>query len=143
MKSKETLLFMTAIGLAASTGAATAADAAAANPKEQPAAAVHAQSLRAVRDKETGKLRAPTEDELKALLEDERTQRRARGQREPSVEPTPLVVRQHASGMRSAVLGPDFLENLKGTRRADGSVETSHADPAMEHPTNRPQRPTE
>ena len=131
--------------LDASAGAVSAADDTAASTQAQPdaAAQAQAQARRAVRDKETGKLRAPTQEELKVMLEDERAARRARGQPEPSAEPTPIVVRQYPSGMRSAVLGRDFLINIQAQRRTDGKVEMSHTDPAHDHPTAKSQRPTE
>ena len=86
---------------------------------------------------------APTQEELRVMLEDERAARKARGQPEPSATPTPIAVRQHPSGMRSAVLGRDFLISIQAQRRTDGTVEISHTDPAHEHPTAKSQRPTE
>lgn len=101
-----------------------------------------AQAMRAVRDKATGKLRAPTADELEAMHASERAARKARGLPE-TAEPTPLRVQLHASGMRSAVLGPDFLVTLRGERRADGSVRRFHPDGDHEHSLDRNSRPTE
>jgi hypothetical protein len=101
-----------------------------------------AQSMRAVRDKATGKLRAPTADELETMHSDERAERKARGLPE-TAEPAPLRVQLHANGMRSAVLGPDFLVTLKGERRADGSVRRFHPDGNHEHSVDLDKRPTE
>ena len=143
MKCKKISTLIAALALTASAGAVSAADDTAASTQAQPDAAAQAQARRAVRDKETGKLRAPTQEELKVMLEDERAARRARGQPEPSAERTPIVVRQHPSGMRSAVLGRDFLITIQAQRRTDGKVEISHTDPAHEHPTAKSQHPTE
>jgi hypothetical protein len=120
----------TALVLAAGSAPVLAADQPLA---AAPAAESTAQSLRVVRDKETGKLRAPNVDELKELVEAERAARKARGQAEPSETKTPLAVRQHASGMKSAVLGPDFLATLKAERAPDGRLVTRHADAAHDH----------
>jgi hypothetical protein len=115
------------LGWAVSTaqaGSPTAADGAA------PAAApVAAQERRAVRDSVTGKLRAPSEEELAA----ERAERAARGQAEPTGAVAPKVVRLHANGMRSAVLGPEYMSTLKAERQADGQLVIRHANPAHEH----------
>ena len=108
-----------------------------------PAAESTAQSLRAVRDKETGKLRAPTSDELKEIVDAERAARKARGQAEPGETKTPLAIRQHANGMKSAVLGPDFLATLKAERAPDGRLITKHADAAHDHVQAPTQLPTE
>ena len=132
-----------ALALAASAGAVSAADDTAASTRAQPDAAAQTQARRAVRDKETGPLRAPTQADRKVMLEDERAARTARGQPEPSATPTPLAVRQHPSGMRSAGLGRDVLRSIQAQRRTDGTVEISHTDPAHEHPTAKSQRPTE
>lgn len=115
---------------------APATPAAEARPAE---AATH--SLRAVRDKATGRLRAPTADELEAMQARERGQRQARGQ-SGAVQTEPLRTQLHANGMRSAVLGPDYLITLKGERRADGSVHRFHPDEQHAHPV-RDNRPTE
>ena len=126
------------LGAAAST--AWAADAA---PTAQAAAvtatstATHAaattspllEARRVVRDQETGKLRSPTEEELAA----ERADRKARGEPEASAR-APLAVRQHSNGMRSAVLGPEYLVTLKAERGPDGRLVIKHADPAHDHP---------
>lgn len=112
-------------------------------PDAAPAGA-EAQALRAVRDKATGKLRAPTADELRAMEAQERAARRARGL--PEVEaPTPLVVRQHASGMRSVKLGPEHMMTLRGERQPDGSIRRFHPDGTThDHaPVARDNRPTE
>lgn len=89
---------------------------------------------RAVRDKATGKLRAPTPEEFEAM-------RAAEPQ--TAAKTAPVQVRQHASGMRSAVLGPEYLVTLRGSRQADGSVRRSHVHGNHEHPVVRDTRPTE
>ena len=96
------------------------------------------QSLRAVRDRDTGKLRAPTEEEQAA----DRAERKANGTAEPTGRRTPLAVRQHANGMRSAVLGRDYLITLRAERTADGKMIVKHSDPALDHSVeSRPQQP--
>jgi hypothetical protein len=104
-----------------------------------------ASGRRVFRDKETGKLRAPDEDELKTMLEQERAASAARGQPEPTGPGAPLIVRQFPSGMRSAVLGPDFLVSIKAERRPDGKLAVTHDRPEHEHAHAQPQstRPTE
>jgi len=97
------------------------------------------QALRAVRDKTTGKLRAPTADEREAMEATERAARQAGGLSEPA----PLRIQWHANGMRSAVLGADYLITLKGERSADGSVRRFHPQGDHEHPVAQDNRPTE
>lgn len=126
--------------------AATAAPAAlAADPEKSPAASAptvaQAQARRVVRDKETGRLRSPNEEELKALVDAERADRQARGESEPAA--AAVVVRQHASGMRSAVLGPEHMVYLKGQRTADGKLVVTHDKPAHEHAARPTQLATE
>lgn len=101
--------------------------------------AVETQALRAVRDKTTGKLRAPTADEREAMEAAERAARQARGQSEPA----PLRIQWHANGMRSAVLGADYLMTLKGERSADGSVRRFHPQGEHGHSVAPDNRPTE
>ena len=90
------------------------------------AAAGGTDSLRVVRDKETGQLRAPNNEELKKMVDDEKAQRKALGQAEPSANPQPVEVRSYASGMKAAVLGPEFLVTLEARRDADGSLVVKH-----------------
>jgi flagellar biosynthesis GTPase FlhF len=111
------------LGLAA--GAAQAADPA---PQAEPQQQIQ-QERRAVRDSVTGKLRAPTEEELAAM----NAQRNARAQQQRSAPAAPLVVRQHANGMRSAVLGPEYRSTLKAERGSDGKLVIRHANPADDH----------
>jgi hypothetical protein len=118
------------LGLAVST--AQAADPAA------PAEPQQMQERRAVRDSVTGKLRAPTEDELAAM----NAQRNARLQQQRSAPAAPLIVRQHANGMRSAVLGPEYRSTLKAERQSDGKLVIRHADPADDHVGNAKSKPT-
>jgi hypothetical protein len=87
------------------------------------------QGRRAVRDSVTGKLRAPSEEELAA----EAAARKARGQAEATGPVAPMIVRQHSGGMRSAVLGPEYLSTLKAERQSDGTLVVRHANPAHEH----------
>ena len=101
------------------------------------------QAVRAVRDKETGRLRAPTDEELEQMLQADRAARKARGLSEDGPA-TPLVVRQHANGMRSAVLGPEYLVTLKAQRTAEGKLSVAHDKAIHEHATPvQPQRATE
>jgi hypothetical protein len=72
----------------------------------------------------------------------ERAARKARGLPE-TAEPAPLRLQLHANGMRSAVLGADYLVTLKGERRADGSVRRFHPLVDHEHSVDRDNRPTE
>jgi hypothetical protein len=92
-------------------------------------------AMRVVRDKQTGQLRAPNSEELKQMLDAEKADRKARGQPEPSADSQPVQVRTYASGMRAAVLGPEFLVSLEAHRDADGNLAVRHADPAEEHIT--------
>jgi hypothetical protein len=107
------------------------------------AAPAHAdEARRAVRDKDTGKFRAPSDEELAA----ERAERAASGQLEATGPVAPRSLRQHPNGMRSAVLGPEYLSTLKAQRSADGQLVIKHANPAHEHqaaPKQTPQRTTE
>ncbi len=135
-----------AIALAGATCALPAAAADTAVPlgtTAQAAPSDSASGRRVFRDKETGQLRAPTDDELKTMLEEERAARAARGQPEPTVSSAPLIVRQHANGMRSAVLGPDFLVSIKVERRPDGKLAMTHDRPEHEHAQPQSTRPTE
>ena len=143
MRSSRTSATLAALALAASAGAVTAADTPAPNTQAQPAAAAQAESRRAVRDKATGKLRAPTSEEAEAMRASESAARAARGAAEPGAKTGPLRVVQHGGGMRSAVLGAEYLVTLKAQRRADGSLDISHNQPGLEHPVTRDVRPTE
>ncbi len=105
-------------------------------------AAAQAQSRRAVRDPETGRLRAPTEEELRTMRETESAARKARGEPEMAKR-APLSVRQHPNGMRSAVLGPDYLMTLKAERRADGKLVVIHSEPGNAPSIIPNQQPTE
>jgi hypothetical protein len=126
--------------------AATATQAVHAAPPEQANTATastpaQVQARRVVRDKETGKLRAPNDEELQALLEAERADRKARGEPEAAAAGA-VVVRQHANGMRSALLGPEHMVYLKAQRTPDSKLVISHDKPGHEHavrPTQRPQ----
>jgi len=91
------------------------------------------EALRVVRDKQTGQLRAPNSDELKEMLEAEKADRMARGKPESAAEAQPVQVRTHASGMKSAVLGEDFLVSVEAHRDTNGNLVMKHADPADEH----------
>ena len=131
-----------ALAVGIPTTAARAADAApgaSAHASHAAPAPAEAQARRVVRDKESGKLRAPNAEELEAMLEADK----AAGITAPSGDKTPVSVRQHPSGMKSAVLGRDYLATLKAERSADGKLVLKHADPAHEHPTAAPKLPTE
>lgn len=101
------------------------------------------EAMRVVRDKDTGQLRAPDSAELKQMLDAEKAQRKARGEAEPSADPQPVQVRTYSSGMKAAVLGPEFLVSLEARRDADGNLVVTHsrpeydahAEPASELPT--------
>jgi hypothetical protein len=108
-----------------------------------PAVANTTSALRAFRDPQTGQLRAPTAEELEAILAEERAMRAATGQREPTGPVAPLSLRKYPNGMRSAVLGPDFLISLKAERTPDGKVVISHDRSGLEHSAATIQRPTE
>ena len=135
MRSSRTSATLAALALAASAGAAIAADATVSDTQAQPAAAAQADSRRAVRDKVTGKLRAPTSEEAEAM-------RAAQGSARAS-KAGPVRVVQHGGGMRSAVLGTEYLVTLKAQRRADGSLDITHNQPGLDHPVSRDVRPTE
>ena len=99
-------------------------------------------AMRAVRDKDSGKLRAPTQDELKELVEAETAARRARGMPEPSANPQPVQVRTYPSGMKAAMLGPDFLVTVQARRDANGNLVMGHANSAYEHTAPSTELPT-
>jgi hypothetical protein len=93
------------------------------------------------RDKQTGRLRAPTEEEMQILLEEERAAGTARAAK---AGPTaPIVVRVHPNGMRSAVLGPEYLVSITGQRGADGKLAISHGGTLHNHPAAPAGLPTE
>ena len=139
MRSSRTSATLAALALAASAGAATAADATVSDTQAEPAAAAQADSRRAVRDKVTGKLRAPTPEEAEAL----RAARSARSTSQAGAKTTPMRVVQHGGGMRSAVLGTEYLVTLKAQRQPDGSLAITHNQPGLDHPVSRDVRPTE
>ena len=144
MRSSRTSATLAALALAASANAATAADAPVADPQVQPAATAQADSRRAVRDKVTGKLRAPTPEEAEAMRASQSAARAARGVAAPAAAKSgPMRVVQHGGGMRSAVLGTEYLVTLKAERRADGSLAVIHNQPGLDHPVSRDVRPTE
>lgn len=118
-----------ALGIAQAGEATPAATPASPQATPQTTSDVAAQGRRAVRDQDTGKFRAPTMEELEA----EKADRKARGIAEPTGPTAPLAVRQHASGMRSAVLGPEYMVTLKAERGPDGRLIVRHANPAHEH----------
>lgn len=122
------------------------------NAAETPSAAVAPQATamdsmsakRVVRDKDTGKLRAPSDEELAEMIAAERADRQVRGLPDPATAAPALIVRQHADGMLSAVLGQEHLVTVTAVRGAGGKLVKSHQHAAHEHPTAKPaQRPTE
>jgi hypothetical protein len=119
-------LFGLALGVAQAGGPAAQED----KKQAQSSEAAPAPSLdgrRAVRDSVTGKLRAPTEEEAAAMS----AASRARAAKAPA------VVRQHANGMRSAVLGPEYLSTLQAERSSDGRLVIRHASQGDEHANAR------
>jgi hypothetical protein len=129
------------VSLLAALSCVLAASAAAAEPAQAPAqptaaAQAQAQARYVVRDAQTGLLRAPTEEELSAMLAREKPLARA-------AAPRATVVRKYPGGMRGAVLGAEHLVTLQAQRRADGTVDINHTDPAQAHPASGPQLPTE
>lgn len=121
-----------AVSLASSLAAAPAhaqADAsrpqpAAAEAPSKPAqASATGDARRVVRDPVTGRLRAPTADEVSA--DNARTGNAGPG--------APLSTRVHANGMKSAVLGPDYMVTLKAERGPDGRLVVKHDNPRDEH----------
>lgn len=132
MISKTITAAIALLGLAASAaqaaGPAEPQGSAQATPTPNPAEQT-LQGRRAVRDSVTGKLRAPSEEELAA----EAAARKARGQAEATGPVAPMIVRQHSGGMRSAVLGPEYMSTLKAERQSDGKLVIRHANPAHEH----------
>lgn len=134
--SASSLVLATLLAAAATASAADQATipATTATATATATAPAEVQALRAVRDKETGRLRAATAQELAEMDAAARAARVARGL--PADEPTrPLVMRQHANGMRSVVLGPEHLVTLRGHRLPDGRLVHTHDDPAHAHPT--------
>lgn len=107
-------------------------------PQAAPADATVA-AKRVIRDKATGQLREPTADEaadLEAALAAQR----------PATPAAPLVVRQHANGMTSVVLGTEQMVTVQARRAPDGRLLRSHNHPKYEHPAApaaTPVRPTE
>ena len=137
------LLACAACALPASAAEPTAAPLA----KQSPVQLDSAQGKQVVRDKDTGKLRAPSEEEMAEMAAAEKANRAARGLPDPATAAPAIVVRQHADGMMSAVLGLEHMVTITAVRRADGKLVRSHRDAAHEHPTATPatrdQRPTE
>lgn len=129
-----------AVALATDNGKPATTQAAGISPAAVPNTSASAR--RVFRDPETGQLRAPTSEELQAILESERAMRAQRGEKEP-VPGVPLQLRRYPNGMRSAVLGPNFLVSLKAERSADGTLTITHDRPGYEHAPATTQRPTE
>jgi hypothetical protein len=111
---------------------------------DRPDAGPGASAVRVIRDKASGKLRQPTEDELASLLAAEKAQRVAAGQPDLGAAPPALLVREHANGMKSAVLGTEHLVTVKAVRAPDGRLVRLHTHPAQGQPAVPAQsRPTE
>lgn len=102
---------------------------------------VMSNGLRAVRDKKTGKLRAPNPAELRKMEQAEEAARKT--QRASSAAATTPVVTQHANGMLSAELGPEYLISLQGTRSEDGSIKRSHDSDKEQQTVSDETLPTE
>lgn len=90
------------------------------------------EALRVVRDKETGQMRAPNQEEMKELIAAEKAERKARGLPEQT-ETQPVQVREHANGMKSAVLGAEYLVMVTAEKDEHGKLVVKHANPADEH----------
>lgn len=117
-------------------GAFAAPPATAETPQAAPAGAA---AKRVIRDKATGQLREPTAAEAADLEAELAAQR-------PSAPAAPLVVRQHANGMTSVVLGTEQMVTVQARRAPDGRLVRSHNHPKYEHPVApaaAPARPTE
>ncbi len=142
MRSSITSATLASLALAVSAGAASAADAPVSDTQAQPAAAAQPEARRAVRDKVTGQLRAPTAEEAEAMRASQSAARSARGAA-TGAKSAPMRVVQHGGGMRSAVLGTEYLVTLKAQRQPDGSLAISHNQPGLDHPVSRDVRPTE
>jgi hypothetical protein len=125
MTLKLTLAALTALLGVAATGAQATPETQAVQPTE---GLVTDSARRVVRDPVTGRLRAPTNAELAA----EQAAARARGTADQGPG-APLRVRLHPNGMRSAVLGPDYMVTLKAERDVNGKLVIKHANPIHEH----------
>lgn len=116
--------------LIGSSGPGWAADAPAPSPTPPTSAtagsaAATAPARRVVRDPQTGELRAPTAAEAQAMQAQAVSTARSRW-------PATTTVRQHPTGMRSAVVGSEHLVTLQAQRRPDGSLQVRHSDPALD-----------
>lgn len=138
-RSHGPLSLLAALSCVLAAGAATAAEPAPApaQPAAAPATQAQAQARYVVRDAQTGLLRAPTEEELSAMLA------REQGVARTAAAPRTTVVRKYPGGMRGAVLGAEHLVTIQAQRRADGTVDINHTDPALAHPAPAKQLPTE
>lgn len=87
---------------------------------------------RVVRDPVTGKLRAANEDEVREM--NSALQRRGVAVRDATAAPTPVQVRRHANGARSAVLGLDYMVTLRAERLPDGRLAVKHNQPSLDKP---------
>lgn len=128
---------LTALSCVLAAGAAIAAEPAQAPAQPATVKQAQAQARYVVRDAQTGLLRAPTEEELSAM------QAREKAVAATATARRATVVRKYPDGMRGAVLGPEHLISIQARRRADGSVDVSHTDPAHAHPAPAQQLPTE
>jgi hypothetical protein len=120
-------------------GSAFAAPPAAGDTPQAAPAEATAAAKRVIRDKATGQLREPTAAEAADLEAELAAQR-------PAAPAAPLVVRQHANGMTSVVLGTEQMVTVQARRAPDGRLVRSHNHPKYEHPTApaaAPARPIE
>lgn len=132
-----------AVAAEVTTPAGTSSQSVTTGTTATPATAGAASARRAFRDPVTGQLRAPTPEETQAMLDEERAMRAARGEREPTGPVAPLSVRRYSNGMRSAVLGPEYLVSLTANRTPDGKVTITHDRPGHDHAAAPTQSPTE
>jgi len=95
---------------------ATAKPEAAKAPAETPAEAAGQAGMKAYIDPATGKLREPTAEDAAAAAAAAAKSRQAQAAR-----PEPVVV-QHSSGMVSAELGEEYMEDVVVRKNADGTL---------------------
>ena len=95
---------------------ATAKPEAAKAPAETPAETAGQAGMKAYIDPATGKLREPTAEDAAAAAAAAAKSRQAQAAR-----PEPVVV-QHASGMVSAELGEEYMEDVVVRKNADGTL---------------------
>ena len=106
-------------------------------PAETPAETAGQAGMKAYIDPATGKLREPTAEDAAAAAAAAAKSRQAQAAR-----PEPVVV-QHSSGMVSAELGEEYMEDVVVRKNADGTlafqcVPRSQAQKASDKQTDKP-----